>query len=54
MIDWSEIQILEDGGFTFWKRKSDNTWSLDIKDLVKNIKELETENLPSEDLNNLT
>jgi len=54
MINWSEIEILEDGGFTFWKRKSDNAWSRDIKDLIENIKELETKDLPSEDLNNLT
>jgi len=53
MIDWSEIQILEDGGLTFWKRKGDNSWSRDIKDLIKNIKEVENKNVPSEDLNNL-
>ena len=42
MIKWSEIQILEDGGLTFWKTKSDNAWSRDIKDLIETIKKLET------------
>jgi len=52
MIDWSEIEILEDGGLTFWKRKGDNSWSRDIKDLIYNLKELE-KNYHSEDLYNL-
>jgi len=43
MIDWNEIQILEDGGLTFWKRKKDNSWSRDIKDLINNIQELEAQ-----------
>ena len=41
MIDWNQIEILEDGKLTFWKTKQDNSWSRDIKDLIDTIKGLE-------------